>query len=706
LFLRLFIFIAFCLLNTKANSMGSINLTVGTINGPNWKLSGVALEAENIFNLSDGRFHLSAAKLTLPKPLDGLELAELRCEKFRWHQRTADCTKGRALVKSKRWRAIKADFSFHLAESANWLKLESPQMALSAEMNGQHWQTHLKAKHLDAKFAATMLKTFAPALPITPQQGSADIDGDISGSGNNPAVVKIKAKINGLNAQSEDGKLATEKLGLMLVVAADKTTSGWQWRGNVQLNQGALYKDPLYLDATVHPLTLSARGSLNQSLRRVRVDAFDFSQSGVVDLSGQAQVRYRHQPELAQAELLLRSDNLQSLLATYIQPFFADSPLSDATASGHLEAAVSLMDNAPQKFSARFDKLNMQIPAATSQPLPISAESTPNNPPPLESPDSVRKFAITDSSGVIDWDITAVVPQTSHLQWQRLVLGGVPFDAAKLTMISQGRQLRLAEKTRLPVIGGVIDIDRFSIITRKNDEPEVAFAATLNNLSLEQLSAAKGWTPLSGNISGQIPGVRYRNKTLSLDGELLVNVFDGQVRINRLSSSGLWSDFPKVKTDIAIDNIDLDQLTRKFSFGNITGKLSGFVTNLLLESWRPVSFIAWFGTPEGDDSSHRISQKAVNNIASIGGGGATDLISRSFLGFFETFRYSEIGVGCYLHNGVCQMSGVEAAEQGYYLVKGGCLPRIDVLGYNTQVNWDVLVERLARVASPNQAIIQ
>jgi hypothetical protein len=157
--------------------------------------------------------------------------------------------------------------------------------------------------------------------------------------------------------------------------------------------------------------------------------------------------------------------------------------------------------------------------------------------------------------------------------------------------------------------------------------------------------------------------------------------------------------------DIEIQKLDLDQLTKKFEFGNITGRLSGYINTLELENWHPVTFFAWLGTPDDDDSSHRISQKAVKNIASIGGGAASDLLSRSFLGFFETFGYDKIGVGCYLHNGVCQMQGLEAIGEGYYLIKGGGLPRIDVLGYNPQVNWDVLVERLGRVASPDKVIV-
>jgi len=41
---------------------------------------------------------------------------------------------------------------------------------------------------------------------------------------------------------------------------------------------------------------------------------------------------------------------------------------------------------------------------------------------------------------------------------------------------------------------------------------------------------------------------------------------------------------------------------------------------------------------------------------------------------FEDFSYQKIGLSCRLMNSVCQMDGVEASEQRYYIVKGGGLP--------------------------------
>jgi len=152
--------------------------------------------------------------------------------------------------------------------------------------------------------------------------------------------------------------------------------------------------------------------------------------------------------------------------------------------------------------------------------------------------------------------------------------------------------------------------------------------------------------------------------------------------------------------------LDLQTITRKFHTGNIEGKLSGVVHNLYLENWQPISFYAWMGTPEDDDSTHRISQKAVEKIASIGGSSATDVLSKGFLSLFSSFEYDRLGFGCYLYKGVCQLMGVEAVDNGFYLIKGGGLPRINVIGYNPRLNWSVLLERLRRITTSDEFIIK
>jgi hypothetical protein len=120
-----------------------------------------------------------------------------------------------------------------------------------------------------------------------------------------------------------------------------------------------------------------------------------------------------------------------------------------------------------------------------------------------------------------------------------------------------------------------------------------------------------------------------------------------------------------------------------------------------------VQFDASLKTPAENPGKRRISQKAVDNLTQIGGG-ATGMLSRSFLRFFEDFSYQKLGLACRLQNDVCQMSGIEEAEQGYYIVKGGggLPPWINVVGYTRRVDWADLIARLMAVRDSSGPVIE
>jgi len=203
-----------------------------------------------------------------------------------------------------------------------------------------------------------------------------------------------------------------------------------------------------------------------------------------------------------------------------------------------------------------------------------------------------------------------------------------------------------------------------------------------------------------GTISGEIPRVRYERSTLSVDGALLIRVFDGTVTMTDLSMESPLGLAPRLRANLDARELDLDLVTRTFPFGSITGKVDARVDGLELSNWRPVRFDARVASSPGEYPK-RISQTAVNSITALGGAGAAAAIQRSVLRVFETFGYSKLGISCRLENGVCRMGGIEDRPQGYVLVLGGGIPAINVLGYNRNVGWDELVTRLKRVLDAN-----
>ncbi len=180
----------------------------------------------------------------------------------------------------------------------------------------------------------------------------------------------------------------------------------------------------------------------------------------------------------------------------------------------------------------------------------------------------------------------------------------------------------------------------------------------------------------------------------------------GSILIQNLQLDDLFGALPALDADIELKELDLETLTKTFSFGKITGKLEGRIDNLRLEDWQPISFDAWFATPVDDDSRHRISQKAVDNISNLGGSGVSGALSRSFLRFFDEFGYTRLGIKCKLEEGICDMGGIESTERGYYLVKGGGIPRIDIIGFNTKTDWNLLLSKLQQIASGSAPVIE
>ena len=140
-------------------------------------------------------------------------------------------------------------------------------------------------------------------------------------------------------------------------------------------------------------------------------------------------------------------------------------------------------------------------------------------------------------------------------------------------------------------------------------------------------------------------------------------------------------------------------------FGNMQGRLDVSVNNLELFNWRPVKFDAKVASSPGD-YPRKISQRAVENITSLGGAGGTAAIQRSFLRFFDQFGYERIGLSCRLARGVCEMAGIEDVPQGYLIVKGGGIPALSVIGYNRQVGWDELLTRIQRATQGGKPIVQ
>lgn len=677
-FIRL-VFIFCCIPSVYA--VDSITFSVAKIKADDWSINNAVLALTNLHQTP--KLSLLSAKLKLPPPLHTISALNIRCKQFNWHENYLDCSQGQGRFNSEQFKTLAFDFSFQFKDDKSkfeisQLSLFGGKISVAAQQITEKWQVRIKAQGinlalLNAKFASDLYE-------IT--QGSADFEIALKGEQDTVQEFLVSAFIKKLSAHDQEGLIACENVILKTEFTAFRQKTGWQWQNSNSIIEGGLYIEPIYLDVDYkHTVTIATNGFWQPEQKKIQVDQLTLEHPQTGTIKGNITLNHQDELSIEMADLSVHIPDLKSAAPIYLLPFLESSTFDELELAGTVDA----------RFTVKQDKLT-------------EANIVVNN---LALNEAKNLFSINQANAQINWTKQQGRAQASFINWQQIKIQAIPFQAGQLDFISFDKQINLLKQADLAVLGGVFSINNFSFSTaEKNEEATVRFDGSIHNLSLEQLSTALNWTPLTGTISGYIPSVSYQNKTLSLDGELKMQVFDGEVRIKNLASAGLFSDFPQFYTDIEFDHLDLAAITQKFDTGYIEGRLSGTVQKLYLENWQPVSFYAWLGTPEDDNSTHRISQKAVENIASIGGGGISDVLSRGFLGLFSTFGYKKLGFGCYLYQGVCQLMGVEAVNNGFYLIKGGGLPRIDVIGYNPRLDWNVLLNRLTRITTSDEAIIE
>ncbi len=667
--------IAFLLLISPVNALDRISFTVDQIQTKTGLLKQLEIAITGI-ETDTPRLSLDSGLLHPPAPFNNIRQISIQCADFVMQAGLMACKQGKGRVDWPALSSPRFDLSFNLTEQQgvweiNRLKLWGGMVNLRVTEKQWRWRVEIQARNLDL----ARLQRFFKLQHIKKITGKVSINGLLTGEENTLHRVEVNARLHSLRINAIKEKLLTEKIRASIQLYLSKHRTDWFWKARGKVDEGAVFYDPVFLTFNKRQsLSIAASGSLQTRNKRLSLKKLLLKQGDSLEVTGTASFNKK-----LDADLQITISQLREAAKTYLSPFLETGPLADLQLSGQMRAAVGIKQNQLDRFNATLEKVDIQQPG--------------------------NHIDIQQLDGELNWRRQEHA-WPSFLHWRKLTIKKIPVESGQLDFKLFDKQMALSKPAELSLLNGVFSIRKFSFQAVKNDDAKLYFEGEIKNLSLEKLTEALDWTPLSGTISGYIPAVHYQDKTLRLDGQLAIQVFDGEIIIKELSSSGLFGFSPRLHTDILFNNLDLKQITQKFQIGRIEGRLSGFAHNVYLENWRPVTFYAWLGTPDDDDSRHVISQKAVENIASIGGGGAADVISRGFLRFFDTFGYDKLGFGCYLHDGVCQMMGVEAAENGYYLIKGGGLPRIDVIGYNPRLDWNVLIQRLKRIGSNSEVIVQ
>lgn len=488
--------------------------------------------------------------------------------------------------------------------------------------------------------------------------------------GQGPLQVSGPLRLRGLSLDTPDGGIAAE--GLSAAVRMDYRQFPGQTLVTLQgeLRGGELLAGNAYIALPSTPVSvdLAARRWPDGGWELPGLswdDGAALQLRGALSLDPALDVR--------DASLQLRSDDLAPLQARYLSGWLGLAGLADLRMSGAMSARLEMRAGVLHEAGAELREVDLRDGRDRFQLLGIYGQ-------PVLSGDGRRD---------------------SVLGWRGGALHGLPFGAVAFPLRSADGVIALGQSVTVPALGGGLMFEGLNLRPPQGQHGlAFDFGLSVENLDIGQLAAAMHWPAFQGNLSGRIPRVRYAEDRLDFDGALTARMFGGSVEVSGLSMERPFGTAPTLSADIALDDLDLQALTGVFGFGEITGALDGHIRDLRLVDWSPQGFDADLHTDPQWRGRQRISQRAVQDLSSVGGGqGLGSSLQAQALKLFDDFGYRRIGIRCHLAEDVCQMDGLGSAGAGFIIVEGKGLPRLTVVGFNRRVDWPTLVKRLGDVTS-------
>jgi hypothetical protein len=657
-----------------ASASAALAWRIERIDGADWHALGLAL---GLSSPQADRFDLRLRldRLQLPGEHGVIEDLSLSCALARDAATGWRCDAGRLTAGSGRAGAQDATWQGSFTEPADWrlavsgLRLAGGAVVIEARQQGAMQKASLVVSNL----RLARLPRELPELRLPRDWTlSGALDGALHVDHDSTGVLGARADValNAVDLSSPDGRYAAEGLGLGAVLDLRRRADAWTFALTADTRAGAAYGDPVYLDAARYPLRLSVDGDWRPQARQLVLDAWQLALAPVVVLSGTGRLVG---PDWAARDLTLvaRSDRADLLYDTLLQPFLYGTPVEDLDVRGSLGLVL-------HRDGEGFEQAGLNFSGFAFD-------------------DRRERFALAETDGSLAWHREAEVP-VSRLAVSGARLYRVPLGAFDVAVHFAGERVSLLSPIVVPVLEGRVALEAFELQGALLDgaRPRWRASAAISDVSLDALTRTLALPPFSGVLQGSLADLRYRDGVLDSGGALTLAAFGGEVAVRDLRIAEPLGALPRLTATARLRDLDLERLTGTFAFGRITGRVDGDVRALELVDWNPVRMDLHLYTTPGDDSRHRISQRAVENLTELGSGVPAGL-SATFLQLFEDFGYDRIDVKLAMNGDVAEIGGLARDEGGYYLVEGSGLPRIDVIGRNRRVAWRDLLERLRQI---------
>lgn len=526
---------------------------------------------------------------------------------------------------------------------------------------------------IDLNFSGIDMRTYQ-ALEFLPKEfhwlSRGRFDAMFSYRSRNGTVADVGARLNirDLAFDSPDGRFAADGLAMKLELEATSDSLAAP-AVNGSILGGEILVDDFYRDFADGELHFATVLSWDEN--SLRIPSFKVTDNYSLEVQGRAEVGLGDDTDVLRLEVNKLELKFPGAYERYMEPMAAVLTLDGLEVTGHLSWNGEWHDGSFKSGDFLVGDLSI-----------VDVER--------------HRFAFTGLDAHMRPGNYAF---DSKLSWRGLLIGRINLGPGEVALDSEPGKFAIIKPLVLEVMGGRVRLNELSVLlpgssTADDAEPDIRLKADLEELDMERITAALGWPNFSGKISGHIPGVSLNDGVLDVEGQILVDVFDGSLTLDDLKVERLFGVLPSLSANIEAKNLDLEQLTRTFSFGQISGRIDGFIRDLRMLDWEPVAFDAWFGTPQNQKGSRDISRQAVNHLTTLGGGQATTALTSPVMKLFSNFSYKALGLGCRMQNNICDIRGVSEDDKSVLIMEGAGVPKITIRAFNRRVDWPQLMAQL------------
>ncbi len=288
-------------------------------------------------------------------------------------------------------------------------------------------------------------------------------------------------------------------------------------------------------------------------------------------------------------------------------------------------------------------------------------------------------------------------PVRGTLFIQNLKMPIIDNQPLQLPLKMDPNRFSVDEPTVLMVSGGIAEVGPILCENIISSNRSIRTSLRLDGIDSGSFFSQLLPIPVHGTIEGELDTVRFEENTLHSSGQIRAQAFEGEILLSSPGISGLFSSFPQYRANISIKDIDLYELTKGTSFGEIQGILHGYIHDLEIANGQPQKFDLLLETMKTKGVDQKISVQAMDNIARIGGGASPFRgISGAFISVFERLPYSKIGIRASLANDSFKIKGSDWKGGPDYLVKSGGIPRVDVVNHSpdTPISFKSMIKRI------------